>query len=280
MLYSVNSMWGLLIMNKTKEIYEVALKWTKQAGTMLKNTLQNPLHVEYKTSAADLVTEKDREIEQFFVQKINATYPNHFILGEEGSASEQAKYDPMKETVWIIDPIDGTTNFVHQKRNFAISVGIYEKGQPVIGIIYDPISDECFHAQRGEGAYLNEQQLPSITGGNLEESLVAMNSLWLTPNNHLDHERLQAMVNEVRGVRCQGSAALELAYVACGRLDASIAIGLGPWDFGGGYVLLNEVGASITTVDNQPIDPFHPSSVFVAKPEIHPIILENYLFRR
>ncbi|WP_096188796.1 inositol monophosphatase family protein [Evansella halocellulosilytica] len=265
-------------MNKyNEEIYRCAKMWVLEAGKMLKKTLSDSLHVEYKTSAADLVTEKDRQIEKFFVEKINDTFPDHFILGEEGTASEQRNYDPNKEVVWMIDPIDGTTNFVHQKRNFTISVGIFDEGNPLIGIIYDPIADECFHTLSGNGAFLNDEMLERLNVSTIEETLISMNSLWLVPNEYVDHKKLQCMVSEVRGVRCIGSAALELAYVACGRLDASLAVGLGPWDFAAGYVLLNEVGGITTTIANTFIDPFNHSSVFSAKPRLHRELFNKFL---
>ncbi|GAA0350552.1 inositol monophosphatase family protein [Bacillus horti] len=260
-----------------KAIFEHAKEWTLEAGRQLRETLQDQIVVEYKTSAADLVTEKDKAIEQFFVERINEFYPKHFILGEEGIASGQ-EFQPEKETVWIIDPIDGTTNFVHQKKDFSISIGIFVKGTPMIGIIYDPIQDECFYAQKGEGAYHNGKKLPLLSETTVEESVLGINALWLTSNEIFDHARFQSLVRHARAVRSVGSAALELAYVACGRFDGSVSLRLSPWDYAGGVAILEEVGAKVTTIDNQPLSiSAKRTTVFAASPKLHQEIMENFL---
>ncbi len=114
-------------------------------------SMKKALIIETKSNAADLVTNMDREIEQFLIGKIKETFPHHHILGEEGYGDEVTSSDGV---VWLIDPIDGTMNFVHQKRNFAISIGIYENGIGKIGLIYDPVHDELYHALKGAGAFL------------------------------------------------------------------------------------------------------------------------------
>jgi len=258
--------------NNWQELYQQAKSWTIEAGQNLKNTLEDGFLVEYKTSVADLVTEKDRETEAFFVHKIQEKYPDHYILGEEGVSSKQ-DYNPLEEIVWIIDPIDGTSNFVHQKQNFAISIGICVKGVPMIGIIYDPIREECYHALKGEGAYLNDTKLVPLSPTNIEESLVGISSLWVTPNSIFDHLALQKLVKKVRGTRSIGSSALELASVATGRLDSYLTLRLAPWDFAGGLIILEELGAKISTIENKPVDYFQKSTLLVAKPGLHEQII-------
>jgi myo-inositol-1(or 4)-monophosphatase len=259
-----------------ESVYQEAKGWTLEAGQRLRESLQDVLEIEYKTSAADIVTQKDKEIEQFFVDKINATFPSHYILGEEGMATEES-YNPQEEIVWIIDPIDGTTNFVHQKQNFSISVAVYAKGEPLIGIIYDPIHDECFHAVLGQGAYLNDQKLDPLGATPVEEAVIGINCLWLTPNTKFDHNKLQSLVRHVRGTRSIGSAALEMASVACGRLDAYLTLRLSPWDFAAGLVILEELGAIMTTVNNEKINVFNKSTIFVARPGLHEEITNRFL---
>lgn len=258
-----------------KNIYTKTIEWVLEAGQELRETLYDKLEVEYKTSVADLVTEKDRETEQFFVKKIKEHYPHHYILGEEGMAS-QDEFDPQREVVWVIDPIDGTTNFVHQKRNFAISVGIYEQGEPRIGVIYDPMSGECFRALRGEGAFLNKEQLEPSQGGTVEEAVLGINGMWLVPNRRYDHQKIHPVVQHVRGTRSIGAAALEMAYVACGRLDGYLTLRLHPWDFAAGLVILSELGATATTIKGETIDVFEKTSVFVARPELHREVFEKF----
>lgn len=257
-------------------IYTLARSWTLEAGKRLREGLEDTLEIEYKTSAADIVTHKDREIEEFFIEKISKEFPEHYVLGEEGMATRK-EYNPKDEIVWIIDPIDGTTNFVHQKQNFSISIAVYEKGEPRIGIIYDPIHDECFHALKGRGSFLNDRKLESLEGGMVEEAVLGINALWLTPNATIDHLKLQSLVRHVRGTRSVGSAALELAYVACGRLDGYLTLRLSPWDFAAGLVILDELGASMTTIDNQKIDVFSKSTIFVGKEKVHQEIMRRFI---
>jgi myo-inositol-1(or 4)-monophosphatase len=240
------------------QIYETAKDWTLEAGEILRRATKETVLVEYKTSAADLVTEKDKEIEQFFIEKIKENFPTHYLLGEEGMAKDQV-FDYLKEIVWVVDPIDGTTNFVQQQRNFAISVGIYENGKPKIGIVYDPMSDELFHAQIGKGAYLNEILLLKHTSRALEEAMISINQLWLLSNDKVNHLLFEEVIRKARGTRYLGSAALEIAYVACGRLDTYIDFRLSPWDIAGGMVILNEVEGVAIDLEQQPVNAFAPA---------------------
>lgn len=260
------------------ELYRLAKEWTLEAGTNLRQAVVQEVEVEYKTSAADLVTQKDKEIERFFSKKIKEAFPDHFLLGEEGVSEGQSAYDPQKETVWLVDPIDGTTNFVHNKRNFSISVGVYHEGEPLVGIIYDVMSDEMFHVLIGNGLYVNETRVEPISEEKTyEQALIAMNHLWLAPNDYLAEQPLQQMVQEIRGFRCIGSAALELAYVAVGRFEAAIFNGLGPWDFGAASVLLQEQGVEFTTVSGDPVNVFKHSSVLTATKTLHGTIQSRYI---
>lgn len=260
-----------------EKIYEDALAWTKEAGVKLKESLTSTFAVHFKTSPADLVTEKDREIERMLVERIKRTYADHLILGEEG-VYEGDMHEPDKQIVWVIDPIDGTTNFVHQKQHFCVSVAVFDCGKPLLGIIYDPVNEELFHARAGRGAYLNDQQLEPLTETSVEHGLIGMNCLWLTENSRFDHTRLQALVRHVRGTRSIGSAALELAYVACGRLDAYLTLRLSPWDYAAGLTILNELNAKVTTVDGQPLDLFAPTTtLFASRPRLYDEIVARFL---
>jgi myo-inositol-1(or 4)-monophosphatase len=256
------------------QIYETAKLWTLEAGDILRKATTETFQIEYKTSAADLVTEKDKEIEQFFIDKIKSTYPTHFLLGEEGLAKDQV-FDPVKEIVWVVDPIDGTTNFVHQQRNFAISVGIYENGLPKIGLVYDPIGKELFHAQSGKGAYLNEKPLLKLMNKSLEEAMVSINQLWLISNDKVNHQLFEQVIRKARGTRYIGSAALEIAYVACGRLDIYFDFRLSPWDIAGGMVVLQEVGGLMRDLENQPFEVFSPGTTIFSNPYVFKEVVMN-----
>jgi len=262
-----------MVDSRVIEIAEKAKEWTLEAGARLNLSQEEKLNVEYKTSAADIVTQKDKEIEQFFIGNIKSTYPEHYVLGEEG-LSDVLPIDTQEGVVWIIDPIDGTTNFVHQNLNYAISVAVYIDGDPTIGYIYDPIKKELFSAIKNQGAFLNDQPLSTLTSCRAEEAVICFNHLWLVPNEKVDYEKMHHLVNDVRGVRYLGSAALEMAYVACGRLDSSLDFRLSPWDIAAGLVILNEVGAERTTLENQAINVFTKSSTIFSRPGIHQYILE------
>ncbi|MCG1020489.1 inositol monophosphatase family protein [Sutcliffiella horikoshii] len=261
---------------KWREIDENAKKWTREAGERIRASFSNELMIDTKSSADDLVTNIDRETEQFFIERIRETYPEHQILGEEGFGDELDKLDG---TVWIIDPIDGTMNFVHQQRNFAISVAVYEDGVGKIGLIYDVVHDELYHAKLGEGAYLNDTKLPELEEVTVERAVIALNATWITENKRIDPTILAPLVKKVRGTRSYGSAALEMAYVATGRIDAYITLRLSPWDFAAGLILVNELGGKVTTLHGEPLDLLGQNSVFVSKPGLHEVIMKDYLYK-
>lgn len=256
------------------EIDKQAKLWIKQAGDMIQRSFTEAIDVEHKDGPDDLVTDIDRKIEKFFIEQIQEKFPEHRILGEEGYGDE---LDSLKGTVWMIDPIDGTMNFVHQQTHFAISIGIYHDGVGKVGLIYDVAADELFHCVKGQGAFVNNQPLKRRKAVPVEESIIGLNATWVTKNHRIDPDILSPLVREARGIRSYGSAATELAYIAAGRLDAYISMRLSPWDFAGGLVLLEEVGAVMTTVDGRPIDLLQQNSVFAGEPQLHQYILESYI---
>ncbi|WP_407270221.1 inositol monophosphatase family protein [Radiobacillus sp. PE A8.2] len=260
-------------MESSSELYRLAKQWVLEAGEQLRKTMDGSLTITYKTSAADIVTQKDVEIETFFADRLRSAFPSHYLLGEEG-ASHNKEFDPADETVWIIDPIDGTTNFVHLGRIFCISLAVYQKGKPLIGIVYDPIADELFHAMVGSGAYLNDNKLDELTETTIEESVISINQLWTVPNNKVDNKKLHKLVQDVRGTRYFGSAALEMAYVACGRLDSYFDFRLSTWDMAGAMVILAEVNAEMSTINRQPIELFSPSTTVFSRPSLHNKLLD------
>ena len=148
----------------------------------------------------------------------------------------------------MLDPIDGTMNFVHQKRNFAISLGIYAEGVGMLGYIYDVMRDDFYNAAKGEGAYFNDERLPQLEITPLTEAVIGINASWVAPNRYVDNEKIIELIRTCRGTRSYGSAAMELAYVASGRLDAYMSMRLSPWDIAGGMVIAQEVGAVATNM--------------------------------
>lgn len=246
----------------------------KEAGHRIRNSFLTDITIESKSNANDLVTNIDKEIEQFFIGRIRRDFPGHRIFGEEGFGDD---IQDSKGVIWLLDPIDGTMNFVHQKRNFAISLGIYEDGVGKLGYIYDVVNDDLYHGVKDGGAYYNDEQLKPLMETAIAESIVAMNATWAVPNRYLDHEAAIQLIRDVRGMRSYGSAALELAYLASGRVDAYISMRLSPWDIAGGMVIAQEVGALTTNFKGDSANLLEQDTFIAANPTIHQELLEKYI---
>ncbi|MBM7647271.1 myo-inositol-1(or 4)-monophosphatase [Bacillus ectoiniformans] len=261
-------------MTSWKEIDDCVKRWIAEAGERIRKSFSHSLSIQTKSNPNDLVTNMDKETEQFLIQNIRSHFPDHLILGEEGHGD---RVNSMDGIVWIIDPIDGTMNFIHQQRNFAISIGIYENGVGRLGYVYDVTHDELYFAEKGKGAYMNDVQLPVLTEVPLEQSILAINATWLVKNTYFDPGKLAALALSVRGTRSSGSAALELAYVASGRFDSYITMRLSPWDFAAGKILVEEVGGIVTNLHGEPLDMLATNSVFASVPRLHSHISDEFL---
>ena len=251
-----------------------AKEWVREAGNRIKASFTKTLTVHTKSNPNDLVTDIDRETEKFLIKKIKTVFPEHSILGEEGYGDQP---ENLSGVVWMIDPIDGTINFVHQQRNFAISIGIYENGKGKIGLIYDVVHDELYHAVSGNGAYMNETKLEKLDITNVRNAILGINATWIIQNRRIDSGLIVPLVKDVRGTRSYGSAALEIANVAAGRIDAYISLRLSPWDIAAGMIILKEVGGIATTLRGEPINLQGETSIFFSKPGLHQEVLKEYL---
>ena len=269
-------MGGNYLEVKTRdEIYTYAKEWILEAGQKIRDVIDEPLTIDIKSNPNDLVTQMDRNTEEYFTKKIRSTFPTHNILAEEGFGD---KLDTLDGTVWIIDPIDGTMNFVHQKRNFAISVGIYQDGIGEIGFIYNVMEDILYHVKKDQGAYKDDVRLPQLDKEvTLEQSILLINSVWSGENKRINHEKVQELVRKVRGTRSYGSAALEFAGVAEGILDGYISMKLFPWDFAAGVILVNEVGGKTTQADGSPLNFLTENTVFAGNKQVTKEIIKNYI---
>jgi myo-inositol-1(or 4)-monophosphatase len=252
----------------------LAKEWVKEAGNKIRLSFDKTLDIQTKSDPNDLVTNIDKETEQFFISKIRENFPDHRILGEEGFGDDVRNLEGI---VWLIDPIDGTMNFIHQQRNFAISLGVYENGLGRIGLVYDVVHDELYHAIRGNGAYMNDKRLPILKEVPVIEAIIALNATWVMENKRIDHNLLIPLVKKARGTRSYGTAALEMVFVATGRVDAYLSMRLSPWDYGGGTVIVEELGGIVTNLRGEKLDFLNQDSVFVAKPGLHQTILNDYL---
>lgn len=251
-----------------------AKQWVKEAGKIIRSSFDKTLKIQTKSNPNDLVTNMDKEIEQFFISKIRGVFPEHKIMGEEGFGD---KVNSLEGIVWMIDPIDGTMNFIHQQRNFAISLGIYENGIGKIGIVYDVVHDEMYHAVRGKGAFMNDLQLPALKETTVKKAIIGLNASWVLENHRIDHNLMIPLVRDARGTRSYGTAALEMVFVATGRFDAYISLRLAPWDFAAGKVIVEELGGTVTNLRGEKVDYLETNSLLVAKPGLHQVILKDYL---
>lgn len=255
-------------------IHEFTVKIIHEAGERIRQSLSEKLEIETKANANDLVTNIDRETELFFIEQIHAYDPAFKILGEEGMGEPLESLDGV---VWIIDPIDGTMNFIRQHRNFAISIGIYVDGIGKLGYIYDVMRNDLYFAVEGQGAYMNDRQLERLQPLPLHEAIIGINATWVTPNRYIDHNKMIDLVHHVRGTRSYGSATLEIASVVCGRMDAYMSMRLSPWDIAGGAVIANEVGAIVSNLGNEAINLEEQDTFIIANPKIHKTIIEQYV---
>lgn len=260
-----------------EQIYKDAKKWVVAAGQLIRERIDNPFHVETKAHANDLVTEVDRETEYYLVSNIRDAYPTHKVFSEEGYGDDVQSLDGI---VWIIDPIDGTMNFVKQRRNFAISIGIFHEGIGEIGFVYDVIADVLYSAKKGEGAYKNGEKLQRLDPAlKLEEAILGFNHNWLCENEVIDEKVMQQLVGKIRGCRAYGSAALKLAYVAEGIVDGYLTMNLDPWDIAGGIILANEVGAVTTNLNGGEVSLLTKESTVTCHPAIQQELIRDYLAR-
>ena len=236
------------------EFAGVAEAIAREAGALTKGYYERGVAMEYKGDV-DLVTVADRESEALIKGRLVEAFPEHGIYGEEGTRERLGG-----EFRWYVDPLDGTTNFAHGFPVFCVVLGLErrgvglkddEDGEMVAGVIYDPLRDECFTAERGKGAWLNGRRIHVSKTRTLQEALTGTgfpsHKRHESPNVHF----YQELTLRSHGVRRAGSAALDLAYVACGRLDGYWEFKLNPWDTSAGYLLVEEAGGTVTHFDGE-----------------------------
>jgi myo-inositol-1(or 4)-monophosphatase len=214
---------------------------------------------------SDLVTEADGAAQEAIRQIIASACPDHQFVGEE--LDEPVRFD--SPFCWVVDPLDGTTNYVHGVPHYAVSVALVERGRPLVGVVFDPVADECFAAQRGQGARLNGKPIRASQVQQLAEALVAasFSSHVTFPSPEVD--QFVAALQRCQAVRRTGSAALNLCYVASGRFDAFWAQSTKAWDIAAGILLVEEAGGVVTDLQGESIDLDFPFPVASATPSLH-----------
>jgi myo-inositol-1(or 4)-monophosphatase len=219
---------------------ETAVEIAREAGTMLARHFERRIPYEIK-GEFDLVTEADRASERLIVERLRTHFPSHTVVAEEGGGHQSAS-----EYRWFVDPLDGTTNFAHTFPMFNVTMGLARGNEVIAGVIYDPIRDEMFSAERGAGAYLNHRRIHVSSARRLADSLASTGFPSRKRHHNVNIHFYYQLAMASHGVRRTGSAAIDLAYVACGRLDFFWEFGLKPWDMAAGTLLVEEAGGRVS----------------------------------
>lgn len=241
---------------EAKRKRDVAIAAAREAGALIRENAHRVKKVAFKTSESDLVTDIDKRSEEIIRRHILQSFPDHDILGEEGvepgpAASSDALAEMRDaEHLWIVDPIDGTTNFVHGFPFFCVSIALAEMGEVTLGIVYDPMREEWFIAEKGKGATVNGERMRVSRDEKLSECLMSSGF----PSESHKGAGLFALRPRVRNVRIAGSAALQLAHVAAGRVSGYWEWDVNAWDVAAGVLLVEEAGGRVTDTAGRPYD--------------------------
>ena len=251
-------------------LLNIAVRAARRAGSIINRAALEggALNVRSK-QANDFVTQVDQAAEQAIMETVRKAYPGHgFLCEESGSSAADA------EVVWIVDPLDGTTNFIHGFPQYCVSIAVRSRGALAHAVVYDPVRNELFTASRGRGAFLNDRRIRVSKAVRLHDALVGTGFPFKELSRlELYTRQLQTMMKTCAGVRRAGAAALDLAYVACGRLDAFWELGLSPWDMAAGALLIAEAGGLVGDLRGEQTY-LESGDISAATPKIFPVLLE------
>jgi myo-inositol-1(or 4)-monophosphatase len=239
-----------------KKIKALALELARQAGVLQLKKFRKQLNIRWK-GVTDPVTEVDQACEKLIVRGIQARFPKHAILGEETGAHGL----PDAEFLWIIDPLDGTVNYSHGLPMFAVSIGVYQKGRPLIGVVHAPAMGETFVAERGKGAFCNGKRLSVSRQAKPLHAVLGSGFAYTARLGGENVREWMGVLRNFQAIRRAGSAALDLCWVAAGRFDGFWEYGLKPWDVAAGGLMVLEAGGKITNIQGKPHDMFKPGVV-------------------
>jgi myo-inositol-1(or 4)-monophosphatase len=228
------------------EFLEAAIGIAREAGALIAGYHARGIGFELKGDY-DLVTEADRASERLIVERLRQHFPTHAVVAEEGGGQEGSS-----DYRWYVDPLDGTTNFAHGFPMFNVTLALEHAGELIAGVIYHPIHEEMFTAEAGGGAYLNNLPIHVSKAARIDDALVATGFPSRKRHENVNVHFYYQMAMMSHGVRRAGAAALDLAYVACGRLDAFWEFGLNPWDMAAGVLLVREAGGTVSDMHGGP----------------------------
>lgn len=246
----------------------VARQAAMKAGKLLKDNLSGSREISYK-GEINLVTEMDRRSEQVIVETLLAVFPGHGVMAEEETTIENGS-----EFTWIIDPLDGTTNYAHGYPCFSISIALAQSQELILGVVYDPMRDELFTSEKGGGAFLNGTKIRVSSTGRLIQSLLATGFPYdraVSKENNLDY--FHALLMASQEVRRDGSAALDLCAVAAGRFDGFWELKLKPWDVAAGSLIVREAGGMVTNLSGSEFS-IHEGAIVASNGRIHGLMLD------
>ena len=245
-----------------KNAFEVACEAAKQAGEILKACFRTESRVQYK-GRANIVTDVDMQSEKCLKTLLQAEYPDHSILSEESQAiTGNSSYK------WILDPLDGTNNYSFGIPFFSIVIALVEGSDVLLGLVYDPLRDEMFSAQKGKGAVLNNLPICVTAKKTVRDSLIGLDLGYVDENGKKSLEFITSLWPRMYAYRIMGSAALGMAYTACGRLDLYFHLFLYPWELASGSLLVTEAGGKVTDLEGKPLKVWQ-NSVLASNRTIH-----------
>jgi len=253
------------MMNKIKEI---AVEAAREAGLYALGRMGNIEEVQYKRNHNDIVTDVDKHCEKLIIGRIQEEFPAHGILAEESgeTAAEAGDF------LWIIDPIDGTTNYAHGFPFFCVSIGVMCEGEMKMGVVYDPTRDELFTAEAGKGAFLNGKKIRVSSASKVMDSIIGTGFSYDPKRRSEVLPYFENVIKHAQAIRRAGSAALDLSYVACGRFDGFWEFGLNPWDISAGLLLIQEAGGKISKMSGGPSS-IHDKEIVASNGNIHQELL-------
>ena len=259
----------LMVQDKHNTFVPAMSEIAREAGLLLMEYFHQHVAIEYK-GEADLVTVADRSSEKLIRERIRSQFPAHDVLGEE-----EGLIDTGSDYRWYVDPLDGTTNFAHGFPVFCVSMALEYRGKRIAGVVYDPTRDEIFTSEQGSGAYLNQQRIHVSKTTTLAECLVATgfpsHKRHKNPNIFFYHQ----ITLRTHGVRRAGSAALDLCYVAAGRLDGFWEFNLNPWDTAAGALMVEEAGGRVTRFDGAPFE-INSRETLASNGIVHPALMLEF----
>lgn len=244
--------------------------WARAAGAILRSGLNDEHQITNK-GEIDLVTEMDHLSEDYLLGQVRAHFPEHAIVSEEAGS-----FAGTGTACWYIDPLDGTLNYAHGVPIFAVSIAYAEQGQIRLGVVYDPMQDECFSAERGRGAWLNGKPIHVGTQNDLGQAFLVTGFPYDVRQAAFNNiELFGRLMLRAQSVRRLGSAALDLGYIAAGRFDGYWEIRLKPWDLAAGALIVEEAGGLVTAFDGSPDYLQPPYGIIVSNPTLHPALLAS-----